>query len=216
MIRTILSAVALALAVPAFAQDAHFQVTGVEIAMPIPKGFCLPQGKGVAIAQLVAASDDANVTDLTLHKCGDETQFVDYYILKTTKELLAVAISRADLIAELVKALDDPAVKMAVDPARLAPDIERSFTSVTGRKATIDGGIRWLGHDDACVYMAGVITLKTERGDSVRAVSGCMTAVAGRAVNVYRYSDGADPTNATRHLPDVKAMALSMQGGAAH
>lgn len=219
MIRTILGVLAIASAVPAHAQEAQtarFQVTGVEIALPIPKGYCLPQGKAVSVAQLVAASDDVNVTDLTLYQCGDEARFVDHYVLKTTKSLLGINIAREELIAAMINALDDPAVKEAVDPAKLAPEWERGFANVTGQKATISSALRWLGHDDVCVYLAGIVTFKNANGESVRAVSGCMTAVAGRAVNVYRYSDGADPANAPKYLSDVKKMALSMEGGPAH
>jgi hypothetical protein len=219
MIRTILSLGALAASGPALAQDAktaRFQVTGVEIALPVPKGYCEPQGHGIAVAQLVAASDDDNVTDLTLHQCGDETRFVDYYILKTTKVMLTVAVSREELIAAMVDALDDPAVKASVDPAKLNPEIERGFAGVTGQKLSVDTSVRWVGHDDVCVYLAGTVTFKDPKGDSARAMSGCMTAVGGRAVNIYRYSDGADPKNAARYLADVKAMALSMQGAPAH
>ena len=218
MIWAILSALVFAAAVPAFAQDAQtarFQVTGVEIALPIPKGYCLPQGKAAVVAQLLAASDDTNITNLTLYQCGDQTRFVDYYILKTTKALLTLTISREDLIATMVEALDDPGVKAAVDPAKLSPEIERDLANVTGQKTSVNGDIRWLGHDEVCIYLAGVVTFKAPSGDSMRAVSGCMTAVGGRAVNLYRYSDGADPANAARYLPDVKAMALSMQAASA-
>jgi hypothetical protein len=176
MIRTLSGLLMLAAATPASAQDAEtarFQVTGVEISVPIPKGYCLPQGRGVTVAQLVAASDNANVTDLTLHQCGDETRFVDYYLLKTTKSLLALNISRGELIAAMVEALDDPAVKASIDPARLSPEIERSFSEVTGQKTAITSGLRWVGHDDVCIYLAGIVTFKGEAGESRRAVSGC-------------------------------------------
>src|SRR5436305_721834 len=169
MIRILSGMLAIASAMPALAQDARtarFQVTGVEISLPIPKGYCLPQGKGVTVSQLVAATDDANVTNLTLHQCGDETRFMDYYILKTSKILLALAVSREDLIAQVVEALDEPAVKESIDPAKVNPEVERSFATVVGEKPTVNGGIRWLGHDEVCVYLAGVMTFKTSASDS--------------------------------------------------
>jgi hypothetical protein len=54
MIRILSGMLAIASAMPALAQDARtarFQVTGVEISLPIPKGYCLPQGKGVTVSQ---------------------------------------------------------------------------------------------------------------------------------------------------------------------
>ncbi|MDG2534767.1 hypothetical protein P6144_13980 [Sphingomonas sp. HITSZ_GF] len=218
MIRTILAMLALAVASPAFAQaqqTERFEVTGVEISLPTPKGFCRPQGQAAIVAQLTAASDDSNVTNLTLYRCGDESEFLDYYILKTTKTLLMLSISRADFIAGVVESLDDPAVKAAVDPARINPEIERNLDTLFGVKGKIGGEIRWLGHDDSCVYLGGVMRLESQGGVYTRAVSGCMTAVGGRAVNLYRYSAG-EAANVTKYLPELKAMALSMQGAPAH
>lgn len=220
MIRTILGAGALVLAAatPAAAQEARtarFQVTGVEIVMPIPKDFCLPEGDGVAVAQMLAAADTTNVTHLTLDRCGSAEQNVNYYLLKTTRSLLGIAVSRKEWIAMLLRELDDPAVKNAFDPDTIKPDVERDLAAVIGQKASIDGTIQWLGHDDVCVYLGGVLSLTSGSISYKRAVSGCMTAVGGRSINIYRYSEGT-PANVTKYMSDVKAMALSMRGAPAH
>ncbi len=218
MIRMMMGALALAAALPALAQDtqtARFQVTGVEVALPIPKGFCMPQGKGAIVAQLLAASDTVNVTHLTLNSCDAQAADTDYYLFKTTRSVLAIQMSRKEWIAALLEYLEDPAVKNAIDPAKIGPEAEREFEKVFGQKASVGGDITWLGHDEACVYLGGVISFETEGVRYKRAVSGCMTAVGGRSVNIYRYSEGL-PANATRYLADVKAVALSMQGAPAH
>lgn len=217
MIRLILGLLATAAAAPAAAQEARtarFQVTGVEIALPIPNGFCEPEGKGVALAQLLAAGDNVNVTNLTLTRCGAEPRLVDYYLLKTTKSLLTLTVSREQWIAMLVESLDDPSVKSMLDPAKINAEAERDIMAVIG-KVSVDGDVHWLGHDDVCVYLGGVIRYEIETVEETRAMTGCMTAVGGRAVNLYRYSAG-ETANVTRYLADIKAMALSMQGGPAY
>lgn len=218
MIRMMMGALALAAAMPAFAQEAQtarFQVTGVEVALPIPKGFCLPRGKGAVVAQLLAAGDTSNVTHLTLDSCNEQAADIDYYLFKTTRSVLAIQVSREEWIAALIAHLDDPAVKTAIDPSKIKPEVEREFETMFGQKASVGGDITWLGHDDTCVYLGGVMSFETEGVSYKRAVSGCMTAVGGRSVNVYRYSEGV-PANVTRYLADVKAIALSMQGAPAH
>ena len=206
-------------ATPALAQEAQtarFNITGVDIALPVPAGYCLPEGKRAAVAQLLAASDDTNVTDLTLNRCEDDRAFADYYLVKTPKAMLAVTVTRAQLIDLMVKTIDDPALKAALDPAKIGPEVEKSLERVIGQKTTIGGEVKWLGHDDVCVYLGGVISLKRANADYKRALSGCLTAVSGRALTIYRYSDGTDPANVTRNLADAKALALSMKGSAAN
>ena len=49
-----------------------FRIGGVEFALPLPTGYCMPQGKQIDIAQLIAAADPNSVTHLTLVRCGVE------------------------------------------------------------------------------------------------------------------------------------------------
>jgi hypothetical protein len=51
--------------IPAADAVATFRVGGVDFKLPLPSGYCLPVDKYIDVAQVVAATDNQNVTDLT-------------------------------------------------------------------------------------------------------------------------------------------------------
>ncbi|URW75947.1 hypothetical protein M9980_01570 [Sphingomonas donggukensis] len=190
-----------------------WQVAGVEMSMKTPAGFCAPTGTGAGVAQMVAATDEASVTHLTMFQCGDaDGSKPDYFMVKTPKAALTVTTERAPFLDSIAAAMKTPTIQARIGTVT-NEDVAKNFDKVFGDRPDIGGAIKPLGRDDVCVYLGGVMSYKTPLISYSRAVSGCITAVGGKVITITRYSDGV-PANVVKHLATVRAMALAVNAKA--
>ena len=153
---------------PAAAQNS-FRVGAVEFTTALPAGYCAAEGKNAAVAQMLAAADNRNVTHLTAMSCDADKAWKDYFILKTPNELLAVTTDTAEL-------------QRAMGPgfnAQSGGDNEEASKSVSrtiGSPVQIKGKVRGYGQDANCVYLGAVLDMAApERGIAYTlAMGGCM------------------------------------------
>lgn len=206
---------ALALAGSAAAQTrTTFRVGGVGIEVTPPTGYCEPSGAGVDIAQILAAGDNDNVTDLTLFPCSDQSgEAPDYYLIKTPKTLLLSNAPRAELLASLRAEFDKPGFVAAMKALEAQDETSDAYTKLTGQKIAVTGSPDPMGLDETCAYLGGVIRFESKAIAYSRAVGTCITSVGNRVVIIHRYSTG-EPGNVPAMIKSAKALALAMEAKA--
>ena len=203
---------AAALAAPAVAQvRMEFRVGGVGIELTPPKGYCEPSGIGIDVAQILAAGDDTNVTDLTLFPCADQTgEAPDYYLIKTPKSVLLSNAPRAELLAGLRVEFDKPGFEAAMKALDAPGEASDAYTKLIGQKVDVTGSLNPMGLDETCAYLGGVIKFEAKAIAYSRAVGSCITSVGNRVVIIHRYGAG-EPGNVLPMMKSAKALALAMQ-----
>ena len=194
-----------AIATPAAAPN-RFRVGTVEFTTALPAGYCAVDGKQAAVAQMLAASDNRNVTHLTAVSCDADKAWKDYFILKTPNELLAVSTTTAELQQAI-----GPALKAAQSAASL-DEASKSVSRTMGSPVQIKGEVLGYGQDANCVYLGAVLDMAApERGIAYTlAMSGCMTVVAGKVVTIYRYAPGTTDADIRKLMPSVRAFAKAL------
>ena len=201
-----------AIAIPAAAQS-RFRVGTVEFTAALPAGYCsATEGKNAAVAQMVAAADNRNVTHLTALSCDADTAWKDYFILKTPNELLAISTNTAELQQAV-----GPALKTALTTAD-NEEASKSVSRTMGSPVQIKGEVRGYGQDANCLYLGAVLDMDApERGIKYTlAMSGCMTVVAGKVVTIYRYAPGTTDADVRKLMPSVLAFAKAITPVAAN
>lgn len=200
-------------AAPAAAQTrtAEFTIGGVVLQMPLPDGFCTPQGIGTQVAQIVAAADRDNVTNLTLFPCDDQSGTApDYYLVKTPAALFSTPMSRDALLATLRVEFNKPEFKEMLRANKPMDKAAKAYSELLHQKTEVTGTVEPMGLDETCGYMGGLVTFASEQTSYTRAVSGCVSAVEDRVVIVFRYSKG-EPGNVPGHMRDAKALIAAMR-----
>lgn len=196
-----------AIASPAAAQN-RFRVGTVEFTTALPTGYCTAaEGKNAAVAQVLAAADNRNVTHLTAMSCDADKAWKDYFILKTPTELLAVSTNTAEFQQAV-----GPVLKAAPSTAGLE-EASKSVSQTMGSPVQIKGEVRGYGQDAHCVYLGAVLDMTApERGVAYTlAMSGCMTVVSGKVVTIYRYAPGTTDADIRKLMPSVLAFAKAIK-----
>lgn len=187
-----------------------FRINGVELVMPIPPGYCLPADKFIDIAQLLAASDDRNVTHLTMLACpkGEIAEdFEDYVVIKTPKEALLMDMERQaflDAISNEFKKSDFDALLLGQKGIKAA---ESSFKKLLGDKVELSGSLKPLGRDDVCAYLGGTVEFKAEPEAYSLSIAMCMTVVGRRIFTINLYGPDTSDAGVATLLVRVKALA---------
>lgn len=196
------------------AAPAEFRIGGVVLKFTLPPGYCAPQRKYIDIAQLVTASDNQNVTDLTAYKCdGGVMTAKDPLLIKTPKSVLMTDVERPELLKQMGAVFDNPAFSTAIATGSIDSDSAKSISEVLGQSVTVKTTIKPIGKDDTCAYLAGTVAIGPGAGDGepeASAVTGCITAVNKRILIVYVYGSYSGPQSIIALAPKAKALALQL------
>lgn len=190
-----------------------FRIGGVDFALPLPTGYCVPQGKQIDIAQLIAAADPNSVTHLTLMKCGVEitTGANDYTLIKTPKTALVAAVDRPTLLASLGAEFDKPETLKYLQSDAFDKKVSEDAGKVIPGKPQFTGDIKPLGRDDVCAYLGGTTKVVGNGASYSQAVGTCITSIGKRVVVVNRYGIRADEAGVAILLRQAKALALTIK-----
>lgn len=205
----ILSAMALTSAAAGTSDRlADFRVGGVSFRLPIPAGYCLPSGRMADVMQLLAAGDTENVTDLSLAQCVDKMLpgASDYTIIKTPRRGLLVTVDRAELLTAVGKEFDKK-----LDTSPMLDAAGKSVSGVAGTKISISGTFGPRGKDDVCAYMGGVLHYESRTMTYDQPMGGCITAVGGRVLYIYRTGTKNDEAGILDLMRESRAIALSIK-----
>ncbi|MBX3593176.1 hypothetical protein [Sphingomonas sp.] len=202
-----LGAAAFALMGADAAPTGAFRIETVQFEVAPPPGYCLSSDREVAIDRRIAAADRMNVTHLSVHACGTKPPWRSYFLVKTPVQLLRVVTTTAELQAavwpELVRGFDSRAIETrSSDQA----------TRVLGARTTVKGEMVPLGKDESCLYLGGVIDVRTpeRKVGYTLSVAGCMTVVGGRVMTIYRYAPGTTMDSVRALMPSARAFAAAI------
>ncbi|KPL67113.1 hypothetical protein SZ64_02775 [Erythrobacter sp. SG61-1L] len=185
---------------PAHAEEAgpvtSFRIGLEQLEMPIPQGYCLPQGNEEAASQLLAAADYDNVTLAHFHACGRNpavSAYDDYILLKTPKAVLALTLPREEFLDVLDAESNKPGAN--IFDAAMRAQVEAEMGEVMGTAPKLAFEIEYLGRDEDCVYLIGhgdvsIDDVQTKRGLMVA----CMAVTQGKMFAVYSYRFAAGDT----------------------
>jgi hypothetical protein len=200
----------LSVAAPAAAADARFQFGGVEFEAPVPSGYCLPEGKSVKAARILAEGDKGSRTHLTLWACS-RNEPSTYILLKTPVPALDVTATREEVIASMGSAFDNPEMAAALASGKFNADAEKSVTEALRTRVGLSGEIRPLGKDEMCAYLGGIIAVVIGEQSYKISVGICVTAISDRVLTVNWYGPEGGAAGVARLLVKAKGFARSIR-----
>lgn len=209
------AAALLCAAFPASAAErsASFRSGGVEFQLPLPAGFCLPEGKAIEAAQLLAAGDNENVTHLTLVPCEVKDDLErDYILLKTPVPAIMASFDRAEFLKEIEAASATPEVNALFSSPEIARQSGEDLGKVLGTRVDLSGTLRPVGNDDTCWYLGGTIAVASAVANYSISVGICVTVVGQRLLSINWYGPDKGSPGVAELLVKAKRLALQMTG----
>jgi hypothetical protein len=206
----LLWAAGIPVAASAVAADARFQFGDTVFEAPVPSGYCLPKGKYVEAAKLLAAGDKASRTHLTLWACSKDEPS-NYILLKTPVAALNVTATREEVIASMGSAFENPEMAAALASGKFNADAEKSMTEALRTKVGLAGELRPLGKDETCAYLGGIVAVTMGEQSYKISVGICVTAISGRVLTVNWYGPEDGAAGVARLLVKAKGFAQSIR-----
>ena len=210
----------LVLAVAASAETAaaqplaSFDSAGVHFEVPVPSGFCPPQGELAEFAQRAATADVQNVSHLTFYDCDQQgsERIVDYILIKTPRPALGARVTREQLMADLGAefAAAPSGGSMLSDESLEA--IEGRIASAMGTRLNLAGAVRPLGRDSECAYLGGTFTVTGPTGTFTVAAAACITTVADRVITINWYGADRGSEGMVEMLARARHLASRIRG----
>jgi hypothetical protein len=189
---------------------AKFRIGGADYEMPLPSGYCLPNGKFAEIAQLMAGTDAGNDTLVTAYQCAKGAITTAEYpiLIKSPKAMLQTSIGRKDLLGQLGPAFENPNLSALIAGTSDAAN-SKSLSEALGADVKAKTEVAPVGRDDTCGYLGGVVSLtNADRVVAASAVA-CITAVQNHVVLVYLYGPAENGT-VGKLVPRAKALAQTL------
>lgn len=188
-----------------------FRVGPVAFNLPVPEGFCLPEGDDAAVAQLVAASDRDNVTHLSLLQCDRNRRWLDYFLIKTPTVALMATTTNDEF-----QRMAEPELAKGFNSDEITASVSKEVSKTVQSKIDLKGQIVFLGKDETCLYLGAVFDVTGANGSAYTlAMAQCMTVVEGKMLSVYRYGEGKDSKAVDALKPSAKALAKAIRPAAA-
>lgn len=186
-----------------------FEVGGLKFRLAIPAGFCLPEGAAAARAAQVAASDPANVTDVSLIECGVTAPTLpELVVIKTLRQYETTPVEREALVAGIAAAL--PTVTAPDAQQKLMDQSETNIASATGAKVELKGALRGQGRDAVCAYLGGSVEVAVQDRKVTGLLGACLTVVGTRQFSVYRVSYKPLSDGGAQLLVQARVIALAI------
>jgi hypothetical protein len=202
---------ALLAAVPEEPVTIGFMVGTASFELPTPSTYCVPVGKEAAVAQLMAAGDNLNVTMVTLFSCKTEgPREKDYTLIKTPKNLLMATVSLSDLLANVGAEFDKPEFKKFLKDD-VGIQSSAALGETIGANVKVSSGLQPLGKDDVCAYLGGTISITVGSKSYDQPVAACITVVEGRVLTTYRYGPDASVAGVAALAKQARALALTIR-----
>jgi hypothetical protein len=185
---------------------ASFQTDGIAFVAPLPSGYCLPTGRKLETANVMASGDPTRTTLLTIFPCGEtEASNGDYIIVKTPVSNARSEFDRGETLDELEAKYSKLQSVQSSENERT--QAEALTSKMNGGKTSVQGDIRWAGRDEVCNYLAGSITYRIGNREGPVAAAVCMTVVRRKALILYTYGDNTNAGSIARLLPRLRGFA---------
>lgn len=174
--------------------------------VPAPIGFCA-SGTGVDAYLAAQRQMGPSMTpDVAMLPCGAQNIGFDFYAVRAIAN--ATATTREAYLAELRRTMPEAQSR----PSLVTGDsLAKRMSEVFDTEVKVDAGIRPVGVDDSCGYVAGKVGIAVSGKRSEVTMVGCATVIGGRITYVFRYRPGTDTGAAVAAMPEVKALALAIR-----
>jgi hypothetical protein len=192
---------------------AHFRIGGTSFTLAIPEGYCVPEGRQADIAQVLAAGDNLNVTNLTLLACtnGKFTDSdTDYILIKTPKPAILLDIGKEMLFESVRTEFESAAFSKAMADGAYDKDAEEGLAKVLGSNVDIETDFKPLGIDKDCAYLGGSADVA---GGSVKyriSMGACLTSISNRVMTIYQYGPDKGAAGVADLIVKARKIALSL------
>lgn len=177
----------------------RFRIAQSEFTMPVPEGYCLPEGDAAAAVQVTASIDQANLTLADFGACGRDlpvNYFDDYIILKTPRNALTLQANKPEFFPLLGAALKELPIREIGDQG--AAEAQRQLSELAGRETAVEFRVSNFGSDDECHYMHGSGMVGTADNMEPGVMVACLTIRGPKIITVYAYN--------FMDAPDVEGM----------
>ncbi|UKK82822.1 hypothetical protein L7H23_09565 [Sphingopyxis sp. BSN-002] len=182
--------------------------------MPIPEGYCLPDGNDKALFDVTASGDKYNITPLALIRCDrrhhPEGIGADYLVVKAPLGMLDAEISRPEFL-KLVEPEMGKAKWQDGESGKLLGDVSKNMTEATGSEIAITGTLAPQGVDADCAYIGGKLNVEVTTRSMVILGGICMTAVGGKIMTVNAYNIDGTPGGFVRQMRRAHDLAMQIR-----
>jgi hypothetical protein len=196
----------------AFAQNTQkmgtFSFPGADFNVPLPAGYCIPQGVYETKAKMVAATDTGNLTDLSFYSCADmdaggrpttwgmvKTPFAFMSVTNATRKELIDALS-AKLDPDILQKMHDEIIKRG----------NTGIHNVVGDISISGLEMKPLSKDVNGVYFGGTVQYSaSDHGQIQLTAVYSATVVKGRIFFLYLYGPYQSPGDVLSLLASLQA-----------
>ena len=181
------------------------------IHVPFPNGYCLPKGREIAEAQLLAAADNHNITLLTLMDCRKSAKKDRYLIVKTPISAVNGSFDRSELITGVSEPKISEGLDRKLQSGEIGKEVSERLSDVRNEKVGMDVAFRTRGHDDVCAYMGGNAVYSVGSNSSNRAVAVCITVTNHKALSLNAFRITGDKDAFVSMLVWLKSWAVQLR-----
>lgn len=199
------------MAAPVAAQDAaahRFEIDGNAFEVPVPAGYCLPEGAALVLAEEIARLDRMNFTHANFDRCG--TFGDDYVHIKTPRVSEPVNMPKSLFLPLLAREMEG-----AAGPQMMTDAIEeagRTIAEDTGNAVLLGQTVpRFGGYDTDCVYVFLDANVVVGESVAVMRSATCMTLVGRQFIAVNAYAAEQTGTTDAQLKARSRAVAASIR-----
>lgn len=218
MNRTMVTAIAAAVAFTASAAQGAERVTfavGEEnFSIPVPDGYCVPDGRDKQILDVTASGDKQNITPVSLIRCErrnhPEGIGLDYFLVKAPREVLATRIERPEFL-KMMEPEMGKAGWQEQQSGKILDGVSKDVSDAVGSDIAITGSIGPHGVDSDCAYMGGVLDVETAAGKQSILVGACMTSTGTKIMTVNAYGAADSPGGVAQQMRRAHDLAMQIR-----
>ena len=211
----ILGAAAVVSSGTAQAADVLFTVNEVKMAVPIPAGYCLPEGSDKRTADLLAKGDVENVTLATLIRCDKagrtEGPGNDYMLIKAPKPALGTRMTRAEFLTAMSAEFGKAEWQNGESGTKATASAAKGLSDAFNTSVEISGAVGPRGADSDCAYLGGMLNVDGGGVTYPIILGGCLTTAGEKVVAVFAYDNPKDGGGIEGKMRTARRVAMSIK-----
>jgi hypothetical protein len=197
------------------AADVAFAVNGVKLAVPIPAGYCVPEGRDKLVADTLAKGDTENITLATLLRCDMTGRAAgpgnDYILIKSPNLALGTSIARADFLRALGAEFGKAEWQNGTSATQATENAAKGLSDALNTSVEIKGDIAPRGTDGDCAYLGGTLNVNGAGVTYPIILGGCITTAGDKVVAVYTYDDPGKGGGVTGKMRTARNIAMKIR-----
>lgn len=196
------------------AERATFAVGEENFSIPVPDGYCVPDGRDKQILDLTASGDKQNITPLSLIRCDRKNHpdgiGMDYLLIKAPQAVLATQIGRPEFL-KMMEPEMGKAKWQEQQNGKILDGVSKDVSEAVGSDIAITGSIQPHGVDDDCAYMGGVLDVETAAGKQSVLVGACLTSTGNKVMTVNAYAAANAPGGVAAQMRRARDLAMQIR-----